>query len=72
MPLPAKDKRVVPVASDLGAEAGCLILGRQLDSIDRRQARRNQPSLQLHRDPVLLLVQLGAANRESDPVGRLA
>ena len=64
-------ERVVPIATNLHAEPGHLVGGGQRDAGAPGEALGNQPALELDRDPVLLLVQLGAPDGERGAVGRV-
>ena len=64
-------ERVVPVPAHLRADTGDVVGRDDVDTAHLREALRDQPTLELDRDPVLLLVQLRAADRQRGAVGRV-
>jgi hypothetical protein len=62
-------ERVVPIATDLGPGAGGLVVGGELDARHVGQPLRQEPALELDRDPVILVVELRLADRERGAVG---
>ena len=64
-------ERVVPVSAHLRAEPGDVVGGRDLDAAHLGEPLRDQATLELDGDPMLLFVQLRPADCQRRAVGRV-